>query len=156
MVEALIDTRLRDSLQFHDVLHKLRSGRGTGMAIMELKLIQELASVDHGPHFMEFLDLEKAYNTVDKDHLIQTLEGYRVGPHMCGLLETFCPHKQVVPIQNGYHGPVFPSTWGTTQGSLVSLTLFNVVVDNFIQAWFAMTVEEQRVAHNGLGETVGW
>ena len=35
-------------------------------------------------------------------------------------------------------------------------TLFNVVVDNVIITWMAMTVEDQRVAQDGLGETVGW
>ena len=33
--------------------------------------------------------------------------------------------------------------------------LFNVVVDNVIQTWLAMTVEYQRVAQDLLGETVG-
>ena len=65
-VEALIDTRLHDSLQFHDVLHRFRSGRGMRTAIMELKLVHELTSVDHNPLFIVFLDLSKAYNTVDR------------------------------------------------------------------------------------------
>ena len=33
--------------------------------------------------------------------------------------------------------------------------LFNAVVDNAIRKVLAMTVEEQRVAYNGLGEAVG-
>ena len=45
VVEALIYTRLIASIQFHDVLHGFRSGRGTGMDIMELKLAQELARI---------------------------------------------------------------------------------------------------------------
>ena len=46
VVEALIDTRLRASLQMHNVLHGFRSRRGIGAAIMELKLAQELAIKD--------------------------------------------------------------------------------------------------------------
>ena len=38
------------------------------------------------------------------------------------------------------------------QGGLVSSTLFNVVVENVIWTWLAMTVEDQRVAHDGMGE----
>ena len=41
------------------------------------------------------------------------------------------------------------------QGGVVSLTLFNMVVDNIIRTWLDMTVEDQRVDHDGLGETVG-
>ena len=40
-------------------------------------------------------------------------------------------------------------------GSLISPTLYNVVVDNFIQTWLEITVEYQRVAHNGMGESSG-
>ena len=51
--------------------------------------------------------------------------------------------------------PSFPSTRGITQVELVSPTLFNVVVDNVIRSWLTMTVEDQRVAQEELGETAG-
>ena len=35
------------------------------------------------------------------------------------------------------------------------MTLFNVLVENFIITWLAMTVEDQRVAHNRLGDNTG-
>ena len=155
VIAALIDTCLRASLQFHDIFHRFQSGRGTGMAIMELNLVQELAIVDHGPLLLVFFDLRKAYDTVNRDRLIQTLEGYDAGPRMYGLLETLLAHEQVVPIHNGYHRPSFPATRETTQVSLVSPTLFNIVVDNAILTWLAMKLEYQRVYQYGLVETVG-
>ena len=93
VVEALIDTCLRAIIQFHDVLHRFRAGKGTGTAIMELKLAQELARVDHSPLFLVLLDLRKAYNTVDRDCLFQTLEGYGAGLCLCGLLDFYGPTK---------------------------------------------------------------
>ena len=66
LVEALIETRLCANLQFHEVLHGFRAGRGTGRDIMELKIAQELSRIDHDPHFMVFLDLRKAYSTMYK------------------------------------------------------------------------------------------
>ena len=66
VVEALIDTHLRASLQFHYVLHWFQIRRGTGTAIMDLKLAQELARVDHDPLLLVFLDFHKAYNTGDR------------------------------------------------------------------------------------------
>ena len=65
VVEALIDTRIRASLQFHDNLHKFWARRGTGMAITELNLSQELAIIDHKPLFLVLLDLSKSYITVE-------------------------------------------------------------------------------------------
>ena len=37
----------------------------------------------------------------------------------------------------------------------MSPKLLNVVVDNVTRTWMEMTVEDQRVAHDGLRETVG-
>ena len=61
----------------------------------------------------------------------------------------------MVPRQNEYHRLDFPDTQGSTQGSLMSQILFNVVMENGIRTWLAMTVEDQRVAHYGLEEAVG-
>ena len=49
VVESVIDTRIKTVQQFHDVLHGLHTGRGSGTPILELKLAQELASVDQHP-----------------------------------------------------------------------------------------------------------
>ena len=92
---------------------------------------------------------------MDRDRLLVTLEGYGEGPRLCGLLETFWDFQQVVPRQNSLTGPVLPATRVTTQGRRISLTLFNVVVDNVIKTWLAMTIKDQRVPHDGLGETIG-
>ena len=99
---------------------------------MELKLAQDLASIYQDPLFQVLLYLRKAYDTIDWERLLVTLEGYGMFPHLCGILKTFWGRHQVVPRHNGFYRPYFPATRGTKQGSPVSLTLFNVVVDNFI------------------------
>ena len=122
------------------------------MSIMDLKLAQGLARIDHDCLFLVFLDLHKAYNTVDRYQPIQILGGYGAGPCMCRLLDTFWSHQQLVPRQNVYHGPAYPVIQGTTQGGLVSPTIFNVVVDNAVRIWLSVIVEYQRVYHDGLRE----
>ena len=155
VVEALIDTRLSASLYMHNILHGFRARRGTGTAIIELNLTQEISSIDQDHLLLVLLDLRKAYGTVDQDRLLITLEGYVGVPRLCGLLETFWYCHQVVPNQNGFRGPAFHAKKGTIQGGLVSLIMFNVVVENFIKTWLVMLVEYHRVDHDGMGETVG-
>ena len=58
VVEALIETRLRVSLQVHDYLHGFQARRGMMTDIMDLKLAQEFSSVYHDPLFLIFLDLK--------------------------------------------------------------------------------------------------
>ena len=70
VVESLIDTRLLASLQFYDVQHVFRTIRGTGEAIMELNIAQELVILYHNPLFLFSLDLRKAYDTVDRKDLL--------------------------------------------------------------------------------------
>ena len=59
-------------------------------------------------------------------------------------------------MQNGFHRPDFTNKRGITQGELVSLTLFNIVVYNVIRTWLAITVEDQRVDQDRLGDTAGY
>ena len=60
-----------------------------GVAIMDLNLSQDIASIDQSPLFLVFLNPRKAYDTMDLERLLITLEEYGVGPRLCGLLETF-------------------------------------------------------------------
>ena len=55
--EAIINTFLCAILQMHNVPHGFRTGRETGMAIMELNIAQELTSIDHDPLLLVFLYL---------------------------------------------------------------------------------------------------
>ena len=60
------------AIKLHDVLHGFRKGRGTGTAILEAKLIQQLAAMREEVLYMIFLDLTKAYDALDRS---RTLNG---------------------------------------------------------------------------------
>ena len=44
------------------------------MLILDIKLAQELASVEQYPLFLVFLDLQNSYNTVDRVRLLTSLK----------------------------------------------------------------------------------
>ena len=45
LVTAILNCRLIASITFHNFLHGFRSGRGTGTATLEAKLLQKLAAL---------------------------------------------------------------------------------------------------------------
>ena len=64
VLERVMDARLK-CVPLHDALHGFRPGRSCGTGIMEVKLAQQLASLEQSPFFRIFLDLKKAYDTMD-------------------------------------------------------------------------------------------
>ena len=113
---------MRVSVCLHDALHGFPADKGTGVEILDLKLVQELASLYQAPLFLVFLCLCKSYDTVDCGFLLTTLEGYVAGPHMCRLLAVFWDKQEVFTRQNGYHGLHFRAIREDDQGGLISPT----------------------------------
>ena len=56
-----------EKLEVHDCLHGFLAGRGTGTAILEVKLAQELAQLEQEPWYGGFIDLKKAFDAMDID-----------------------------------------------------------------------------------------
>ena len=103
VVEDIINTCLKECITLYYILHGFHVGRITGVAIMELKLTNDLATITQYSLFLVLLKLFKAYDNLDWDYLLTTLDGYIAGPHMCRILSEFWYPQQVVTIKNGYH-----------------------------------------------------
>ena len=63
---AILNHRLTESFTFHDLLHGVRAGRGTGTVTLEAKLFQQLAALREEVLYAIFLDLHKAYDALDR------------------------------------------------------------------------------------------
>ena len=132
LVQSVIGTRIKTVVQFHNILHRFFTASDKGTSIMELKLAQELESVDQDPLFLVFLDLSKVYKKLYQGRLLPTLAGYEAEPKLRVLLAEFWSIQELVTCHNDFHGTQFRVTRGTTQGVLASPTLFNVSVDSVI------------------------
>lgn len=151
LITSILDARIKDSVEFHDALHGFRAGRGTGTAIIEAKLLQQLAAIRQVPLYEIFLDLRKAYDTLDRDRTLQILEGYGVGPRALGLLRSSWQRQTVVARQGRYYGEPFPATRGVTQGDIISPTIFNIVCDAIIRQWINTVSDDGRDPVEGFG-----
>ncbi len=64
VIERVMDKRL-EAIILHDSLHGCRNGRGTGTAVIEAKLTQQLAHIEQTPFYGVFIDLKKAFDAMD-------------------------------------------------------------------------------------------
>jgi hypothetical protein len=87
-IEHVVNHRL-DAIKLHDSLHGCCSNRGTGIAIIEAKLAQQLLLLELKPFYGVFLDLWKAFDAMDRDQCIMLLEGYGAGPRMIRLIRGY-------------------------------------------------------------------
>jgi hypothetical protein len=67
LVSIIIHLCLQTVIDFHPSLHGFRQQCGIGICILEAKLQMQLASDLCQPLYQVFLDLMKAYNTLDRD-----------------------------------------------------------------------------------------
>ena len=122
-------------IKLHDCLHGGLPKRGTGTAIMEVKLQQQLAWVDQEPLYQIYLDLRKAYDALDRGRCLEILAGYGVGPNLLRLQKQFWGNARMVCRAGGNYGVPFGAYRGVTQGGPLSSLIFNVCVDCVVREW---------------------
>ena len=105
-------------------------------------MLQQLADLREEVLYMIFLDLHKAYDTLDRFRCLDILEGWGVGPRACQLLRTYWQISSMVARTGGYYGEAFKGARGVTQGDRLSPTIFNVVADEVVLHWVALAMAE--------------
>ena len=84
---------------------------------------------------MIFLDLQKAYNALDRSRCLDILEGYGVGPRALHLLHRYWARLDMVAWTGRYYRVIFHGESGVTQGDPLSPTITTVVVDAVVFHW---------------------
>ena len=143
--------RLKRSVSLHDALHGFRAGRGTGTVILEEKVVQQLAGISHEPLVEVFLDVCKAYNSLDRGRCMDIMRGYRMGQNMSRLIAHHWENQQFVPKVRRFLGKAFGTRRGVTQGDYVSPMIFNIVVDAVMRVVLVVVCGTHEVQHS-----MGW
>ena len=152
LVQAIIGNRIKKAIKFHDALHGFCFRRGTGTALIEMKLHRELADMLGKILFQMFLDLKKAFDTLNRERLLEVMAAYGVGPRLLQLIRAFWAAQKLALRQAGYYGRIIIPGSGITQGGLDSGTFFNILADAVFRAWAAETLEHPVHGNRPIGE----
>ena len=135
LVSSIINQRLADKIVFHRAIHchGFCRGRGTGTATIIAKLRMQLAVRTTTPLYWVFLDLKKAYDTLDRQRALAILKGYGVGMNILSIIERVWSMDTMVPKQSGFYGKPFSASRGVRQGDIMSPIIFNIIADAVIR-----------------------
>ena len=80
-----------------------------------------------------FLDLHKAYDTLERSRCMEILEGYGVGPRELCLLRRYWERLHMVGRAGGYYLEPFCRERDVAQGDPLLPNILNVVVEEVVR-----------------------
>ena len=101
---------------------------------MEVNLAQQLDGLAHNPIFQCFIDVRKAYNSLEMGRCLEVLRGYGMGPNLARLLKSYMVPQRIVPNTGKFPVKAFYMGRGLTQGDPATPTIFHTVVIAVVQA----------------------
>ena len=99
------------------------------MTTIEAKLVHQLAYIEQAPFYGIFLDLQKAYESMDRDRCLHISKVHGVGPNTPWLIKYFWDEAVLVCQVSGYYGEPFSADYGATQGGHLPPCNCNVMVN---------------------------
>ena len=134
--EILTYKRMESFLERHKILSDLQygfmKGKSTTQAIF--KVVNDIHSVFHDKTcaIALFLDLTKAFDTVNKDVLMHKLGIYGFRGICNTFLSSYMTNRQQYVYLSGQKSEVKPISTGVPQGSVLGPLLFNLFVNDIV------------------------
>ena len=79
VIAIIVDQRLVEYIEFHEVLTGFRALIGTGVVTLKAKPLQYILGLHQEVLYDIFVDLQKSYDALDQERALSILEGYRLG-----------------------------------------------------------------------------
>jgi hypothetical protein len=87
------------------------------------------------PFFGIFINLQKAFDAMDRGRCLEILALHGVGPKMLRLIRNFWDSAINICWAKGNYSWPFKASRGVTQGGPLSAKLFNIVVNAVVWEW---------------------
>ena len=134
IIEKLMHKRLYEFFEEHDILYKLQFGfrkkMSTNHSLMEItEEIKE--SIDNGKFGCGiFIDLKKAFDTVNHQILLTKLEHYGIRGAILKWFESYLSNRKQYVFHNGVASDMEAISCGVPQGSVLGPLLFLIYVND--------------------------
>jgi hypothetical protein len=135
VISTIILMCIEDQVKFHTGIHGFQHTHGTSTCILEAKLRIQLASYLCQPLYQIFLDLMKAYDTLDQKCTLSLLKAYGLRLHSLLIIESVWEWETLVPKSGNCYHKIFNAHHGAQQGDVISPIIFNCVVDAMLLKW---------------------
>ena len=99
--------RIGVEVDFHDMLHRFRVGRGKGNASLKVKLLQHMMAMGEEVLYEVFLEFQNSYDALDLERCMDILVGYGIGPRMERVFRLYWDHLLMVARAGQYYGGPF-------------------------------------------------
>ncbi len=153
VLENVMDLRL-EAILLQDSLHGCLALGGTGSGIIEAELVQQIVHLEQTPFFGIFIDLRKAFYTMDWDCCLVILALHGAGPQMLCLICNFWDMATNVCWAKGDYGRPFKAGCGMTQGGPLSAKLLNIIVNVVVCEWMRLMRKTINNAEGDLAKRI--
>lgn len=110
-----------------------RPSRGTSDMIFTARQLQEKCYEQHKPLYMAFIDLVKAFDSVDRDTLWKLLALHGCPEKFIKILRLLHDDMTASVITNGTTGEPFEVRTGVKQGCVIAPTLFAIYISTILR-----------------------